>query len=125
MDQALLVGPDVSAGAKALVILDAEHIQPAVALLAVFPEYGDWRFVLSSPSLDQTHLLKAHIRVAEALDGRSVQALPTVMIFATKDPFIRELRRLFGKAKDVTGMRLGGQKIGNRFVEAAYVYRVR
>jgi hypothetical protein len=124
MDQAILVGPDVSAGEKALATLQAAHIEPVVALLAVFPEYGDWRFVLSSPSLDQTHLLKAHVKVAEVLNGHFVYTLPTVMILPIKDPFIRDLRRLFGKAKDVTGMRLGGQRIGNRFIDAAYVYRI-
>jgi hypothetical protein len=46
------------------------------------------------------------------------------MVLPTKDPFIRELRKMFGKAKDVTGMRLGGQTIGNRFIDNAYVYRV-
>ena len=40
------------------------------------------------------------------------------------DPFVRELRRLFGKARSVEGMRLGGQMIGDRFVEDAYVYRI-
>jgi hypothetical protein len=46
------------------------------------------------------------------------------MILPTKDPFVRELRKIFGKAKNVEGMRLGGQTIGNRFVDAAYVYRI-
>jgi hypothetical protein len=40
------------------------------------------------------------------------------------DPFIRALGRLFSKAKGVEGRRLGGQLIGDRFVEAALVYRV-
>jgi len=124
MDQATLVGPDVNAGLEALDVLDAAHIRQIVALLVVFPEYGDWRLVLSSPSLDQTHPLKAHDRVAEIFRGRFVYSLPPTMILPTKDPFIRELRRLFGKAKDVTGMRLGGQTIGGRFISNAYVYRV-
>ncbi len=46
------------------------------------------------------------------------------MILPTKDPFVREIRGIFGKAKDVEGMRLGGQTIGNRFIDSAYVYRV-
>jgi hypothetical protein len=124
MDQATLVGPDIDTGRNALEILDAAKIKPVVALLAVLPEYGDWRLVLSAPSLDQKHLLRAHEKVAEALHGQFPYRLPVVMILPTKDPFIREMRRLFGKAKDVTGMRLGGQKIGNRFIDAAYVYRV-
>jgi hypothetical protein len=124
MDQATLVGPDVKAGLDAVAALDAAAIKPVVALLAVLPEYGDWRLVLSSPSLDQTHLLKAQDKVAATLRGRFVNTLPPIMILPTKDPFIRELRRIFGKVKDVRGMRLGGQKIGNRFIDSAYVYRI-
>ena len=41
------------------------------------------------------------------------------------DPFIRVLRKIFGKTRSVEGMRLGGQMIGDRFIEDAYVYRVR
>jgi hypothetical protein len=46
------------------------------------------------------------------------------MILPMKDPSIKALRRLFGKTKSVQGMRLGGQLIGDRFVEDAYVYRI-
>jgi hypothetical protein len=90
----------------------------------VTPEYGDWRLVISAPSLDQTHQLKAYEKVAEVLQGKFVSALPPILVLPTKDPFIRELRKIFGKAKSVEGMRLGGQKIGNRFVDSAYVYRI-
>ncbi len=124
MDQATLVNPDVNAGTKALTVLDAAGIKQIVALLAVFPEYEDWRMVISSPSLDQTRQLKAYEQVTEALQGRFIYTLPTIMVLPTKDPFIRELRSLFGRAKEVTGMRLGGQRIGNRFLSDAYVYRI-
>jgi len=124
MDQATLVGPDLAAGREALDVLDKAGIRQIVALFLLSPEYGDWRFVLSSPSLDQTHALKAHEKVYELLEGRFVYSLPILMVLPTKDPFIRELRKMFGKAKDVTGMRLGGQTIGNRFIDNAYVYRV-
>jgi hypothetical protein len=46
------------------------------------------------------------------------------MILPTKDSFIRELRKIFGKTKSVTGMRLGGQTFGSRFIDNAYVYRI-
>ncbi|HEY1339500.1 MAG TPA: hypothetical protein VGF59_18430 [Bryobacteraceae bacterium] len=41
-----------------------------------------------------------------------------------KHPFVRDLRRIFGQSANVEGMRLGGQPIGDRFVEDAVVYRV-
>ena len=46
------------------------------------------------------------------------------MILAMSDPFIKALRKLFGRSKSVEGMRLGGQMIGDRFVDDAYVYRI-
>jgi hypothetical protein len=124
MDQATLVGPDVAAGREALAVLERGGIRQIVALFMLSPEYGDWRFVLSSPSLDQTHLLKAHEKVYELLKGRFIDSLPLLMVLPTKDPFIRELRKILGKAKSVTGMRLGGQTIGNRFIDNAYVYQI-
>ncbi len=124
MDQATLVNLDVNAGLKVLDALDAAQIKVAVALWMVTPDYDDWRLVLSSPSLDQTHPLKAYEKVAEALHDRFAYMRPPILILPTKDPFVRELRRIFGKSKDVTGMRLGGQMIGNRFISDAYVYRI-
>jgi|SRR5271168_2959868 len=125
MDQATLVSLDVNAGLKVLDALDTAQIKVAVALWMVSSDYDDWRLVLSSPSLDQTHPLRAYEKVAEALHDRFVYMRPPILILPTKDPFIRELRRLFGKAKDVTGMRLGGQMIGNKFISDAYAYRVK
>jgi hypothetical protein len=124
MDQATLVSPNVNAGREALATLDAAHLKPVVALLMVSSDYEDWRLTLASPALDQTHPLKAYEQVTRALRGRFVYTLPPLLILPIKDPFIRELRRMFGKTKEVDGMRLGGQTIGDRFIANSYVYRV-
>jgi len=125
MDQATLVGPDIAVGNEVVAYLEQAQIKLAFAALVVFPEYGDWRLVISSSTLDQTHLLRAHDKVAEILHGHFSYTMLTIMILPTRDPFIRELRRIFGKTKSVLGMRLGGQSIGNRFVSDAYVYRIK
>ena len=57
--------------------------------------------------------------------GIPLRKTPSLLILPMKDPFIRHLRRLFEKAKSVEGMRLGGQMIGDRFLEDALVYRIR
>ena len=124
MDQATLVNLDVNAGHKVLEALDEAQIKVAVALLMISSDYDDWRLVLCLPSLDQTQTLKAYQKVADVARGRFAQLLPPILILPAKDPFIKELRRIFGKAKDVTGMRLGGQTIGNRYISDAYVYRI-
>jgi hypothetical protein len=56
--------------------------------------------------------------------GLTVWETPTLFIMKTTDPFVRALRKVFGKAKSVTGMRLGGQTWGDRFVEDAYAYEI-
>jgi len=124
MDQATLVGPDLSTGREIVSILDAAQIKRITALFVQFPEYSDWRLVLASPSLDNENSLKAGITVHEILHGKFDHPLPPIMILPVKDSFIGELRKRFGKAKGVDGMRLGSQPIGKRFVDAAYVYRV-
>lgn len=124
MDQETLVGPDLKVGGEVVSALDAAQIKKITALLVLFPEYSDWRLVLSSPSLDQSHSLKAGMKVHEILHGKFDQNLPLLMILPTKDPFIRDLRQIFGKTKSAQGMRLGGQTIGNRFVSDAFIYRI-
>ena len=124
MDQATLVSPEIDAGSKVISALDDADFKNLSALMAIFPEYGDWKLVLSSPSLDQNDRLKAYEQVFKVLHGKFQYTLPEIMILPTKDPFIKELRKVFGKARNVTGMRLGGQKIGNRFLDNAYVYRI-
>jgi hypothetical protein len=124
VDQATLVTPDIAAGQEALAALDDAGIKHITSLLVIFPEYGDWKLLISSPSLDQAHQLKAYEKVAEVLGGRFVYRLPSILILPTKDRLIRELRRIFAKTKDLTGMRLGGQTIGDRFIENAYIYRI-
>jgi hypothetical protein len=62
----------------------------------------------------------------EALEGAGIdyEATPIIMIFRMDDQFVRFLRRTFAKARSVEGMRLGGQTIGSRSLDEAYVYRI-
>ncbi len=124
MDQATLVSFDIEAGTKVLKALDDSRLKISVALWILSSEYSDGRLVLSSPLLDQTHPLRSYEQVTQALHKHLVPLRSSILVLPTKDPFIRELRRIFGKSKDVTGMRLGGQTIGNRFISDAYVYRI-
>ena len=41
------------------------------------------------------------------------------------NPMILALQSLFATAKDTYGMCLGGRKFGDRYLEGAFVYRVR
>jgi hypothetical protein len=126
MDKTVLVGPDVEKGSRMLQILDEAGLWVNVALWAVLADYGDWRFILSSRKFDAAGPTGGYGLLHDTLDdaGFSLEETPIVGIFHTTDPFIRTLRKTFGKTKSVDGMRLGGQTFSNRFVEDAYAYRI-
>lgn len=125
MDQATLVGPDLSAGREIVSVLEDAQIKQIIALFALFPEYSDWRLVLSSPSLDQNHSLKAGQKVHEILHGKFDYSLPLLMILPTKDSFIRDLRKSLGNVRAGSAVRrplwFGGQTLGKRYVTDAFI----
>jgi hypothetical protein len=126
MGKIALVGLEVETGSRILKILDDAGLQVKVALWAVLPEYEDWRLVLASHKFDPGGLREAYGLVHKALDaaGFPLEQTPTVVILRMSDPFIKALRKGFGKTKSVEGVRPGGQTIGDRFIEDAYGYRI-
>jgi hypothetical protein len=127
MDKAALVTADFAVGAKLLDVLDNSDLAISVALWVNLPEYGDWRLVLSSRRLDTVDPLGAYGLVHDALNQAEfpIEHTPPLLILRMTDPFIKALRRIFGKARSVEGMRLGGQMIGDRFVDDGIIYRIR
>ncbi len=116
---------DVDRGWKIIEQLDSAGLDPRVALWMTTPEHDDGRLVLSSPKFDHNSSLQAYERVHRALSQDPNPFVPPILVLKMKDEFVRVLRELFAQTSAVSGMRLGGQMIGNRFVSDAYVYRVR
>ena len=81
---------------------------------------------MASRKLDKEGPRRRYELVNLATDSADIgiQRAPVILILKMTDPFIRELRRIFGKSKSVEGMRLGGQLIGNRSIRDAWVYRI-
>jgi hypothetical protein len=128
LDKAALVTNDFALGQELVRALDTSGLPLTVAMWLHSSDYEDWRFVLASRRLDAAATgSKAYGMVHDALAaaGISVEQTPTLMILEMSDPFIRELRRMFAKTSNVEGMRLGGQMIGDQFVNDAVVYRIR
>lgn len=124
MAKATLVSIDLDRGAEVLKILDDAQLQIKVAVWLFSPDHEDWFLVLASRHLDG--LKDAYREVNEVLNkaGYPFHKTPSIMILTMNDPFIRDLRKRFGKAKNVEGMRLGLLTIGNWFLEDGYVYRI-
>jgi hypothetical protein len=126
MDKAAMVSVDIDMGMEIVDTLERKSLKVNVALWAFLSEYGDWRLILSSRQFDSVGLRNAYGLLHDALDAAGIipERAPLAMIIPMSDPFIRDLRRRFGKAKNVEGMRLSGQMFGDRFIEDAYVYRI-
>lgn len=127
MDQTVLVNMEIQRGADIAAALDQAKVRVSVALFGNLAEYGDWRLIVAARAFDELRITDAYGLLHESLSaaGIGVEKTPTILILPMRDPFIRELRKMFGKTKSVEGMRLGGQLIGGRFLEDAYVYRIR
>ena len=126
MGQGLLVSVDLDRGASIVRILDEASVKVSVALWALLEEYNDWRLLLASRRFDAAGPLEAHGLVNDALRaaGFPIENKPSILILPMTDSTVRALRRIFGKSKNVEGMRIGGQTIGDRWVEDGYVYRI-
>ncbi len=127
MDKAALLNFDIETGQKVIEALEAAGRTPDVALWAVLPEYEDWRLVIASRQLDPHSMEEGYGAVNAATRKANIPFLskPTIFLKSMDEPFIQELERVFGQTSDTYGMRLGGQKFGNQYIEDAFVYRIR
>jgi hypothetical protein len=126
MYKTALVERDLALGAEIVRILDDAALRIKVALWVNLDEFSDWRMVLASREFDKAGPREGYGLLHKALDAAGIdyKATPIIMIFRMDDQFVRFLRRTFAKARSVEGMRLGGQTIGSRSLDDAYVYRI-
>jgi hypothetical protein len=127
MDAATLVNFDIENGQKLIDALDRDGKTPNVALWAKIPDYEDWRLVIASDRLDQSSPLSGYTEINEALKraGFPFRRKPTISLRSMDKPFIQALRSVFASTADTYGMRLGGQTFGDKYIEDAFVYRIR
>ena len=121
-----MVSLDIDRGSELLDALERAKLKVGVALWTYLSEYEDWRLVVAGRQFDSLDLRDAYRLLHDSLAaaGFTPKNTPPIMILPMADPFVKELRRLFGKTKTVEGMRLGGQMIGDRFIQDAYIYRI-
>lgn len=122
-----LVSFDIENGSKAIQALEEAGRAPDVALWAKLPDYEDWRLVIASDRLDQASQFTGYSQINDAMKKAGIPAHrePTIFLRPMKDPMIQSLRGRFATAKDTYGMRLGLQTFGDKYIEDAFVYRIR
>jgi len=122
-----LVSFDIENGDSVVKAMDDDGKAPNVALWAKIPDYEDWRLLLASDLLDQSSLRTGYAQILDAMDKAAIpmHRRPTILMKPMNDPMIRDLRGIFASTADSRGMRLGGQKFGDKYLEDAVVYRIK
>jgi hypothetical protein len=122
-----LVNFDFENVETAIRALDAAGKELCVALWAKLPDYESWRLIIASEKIDQESPLIGYEQIVEALRNANIpmRRRPDILLLPMKSKMIEGLRSAFGAAKDVYGMRLGGQTFGDKYIEEAFVYRIR
>jgi hypothetical protein len=122
-----LVNFDIELGKDVIAALDQGGKSPKVALWAKLPDYENWRLIIASDSLDQSSPRSGYSEINEAMDKAKIpiHKQPAIFLRPMNSPLIRALRSTFASAGDTYGMRLGGQKFGDKYLEDAFVYRIK
>lgn len=127
MVKTALVSSDLEFGRVTLAALDAAHFPVTVAFWQYNEDNGDWTLVLGTPLYEKSGAKEAHLRLIGALSKEKSIALSElpIRLEGNRNSLIKGLRKLFGKATSVEGMRLGGHSIGGVWLDDAYIYRIR
>src|SRR5260370_29586278 len=126
MDKATLVSVDLETGLEVVRAFENGNLKIGAALWLYATEYEDWRMFVSASAFDELKPRAAYHYLGELLRaaGLPPEATPPIVILPLTHPFIKGLRRRFGKTKRDEGMRIGKQTIGDRFVEDGFVYLI-
>jgi hypothetical protein len=126
MAKKALLDADAKLGDRILESLDVAKFPISVAIWILTEENG-WQLVIGTPLYDKIGPLEAYGQLITALrkDDPESRDFDDVRLMSNREPFIRELRRLFGKTASVRGMRLGGHHIGDVWLDDAVVYRIK
>ena len=127
MDTTALVSFDIETGKRVIDAMEKAGIAPEVALWAVLPQYEDWRLLVASSRLSEIPRTGGYAQINDAMREANISfwSAPLVFLRNMRDPFIVELRQQYASADDTYGIRLGGQKFGDQYIEDAFVYRIR
>jgi len=124
MGPATLVERDIENGKKALQALDAEGLDVRSALW-LFEREAGWKFVLAMPSLKEKGPLATYERVRKALTKSNVEMpLANVTLLSTGEGLPKSLRAAIKtNRKAIESIRFSHNRIGDTFIDDAWIYR--
>jgi hypothetical protein len=126
MAKKALLDEDVKLGEKILESLDAAKFPISVATWILTEEDG-WQLVIGTPLYDRGGPATAYRDLIAALrkDDPESRDFDDVRLMGNRNPFIREIRQLFGKSAPLRTRRLSGYHFGDVTLDDAIVYRIK
>lgn len=118
-------------GARGLIeALDSHGVEVAAALWFLFPEFQNWKLILSLPELIEEGPRVAYRAVQKAYASLAPHAregfpIDSVTVATTHAPIISALGTVVRTGrKEICGVRCTNNRINGEMIEDAYVYRL-
>jgi hypothetical protein len=129
VDKTTLVERDFQDGEILIKELDKAHINVHSAFWLYDSEADHWRLIIASTAADFASPKKAYTHIQNVLKsmgktGVSVGfSLENISVISPNDPFINILNKAIKTGpKDISGIRFSRNRIGNSYIEDAYIY---
>jgi hypothetical protein len=131
VDKTTLVERDFSDGELLIKELDEAHLNIHSAFWLYDSEAERWRFIIASKNEDFTSPKKAYMQinnVLERMESKGVTvgfSLENISVISPHNPLINCLNKAIKTGpEDISGIRFSRNRIGNSYIEDAYIYRI-
>lgn len=130
MDKATLVEQDFKAGEKLVRALDEAQINVHSAFWLYDSETDNWRLIIASKVADFSSPRRAYSQIKRVLrrldeNENNPISLENISVISPNHPLISILKTAINTGPDqIMGIRFTRNRIGNSFIEDAYIYRI-
>lgn len=117
----------IDAGEELLKRLDSANVQVAAALWFYFPEFDDWKLLLSLPRLIKQGPQAAYREVQKCLSKPGQQfalSLDDVSIAKLNAPLIQLLKSAIKTGPGISRIRFSKNAVGRQWIEDSLIYRL-
>ena len=127
MVEATLVKDWIEAGRIFTESLDAAGFRAVASFWLLDEETGEWRLIIATPMVDAEGPKSAYRRVQDILREHSELSqlkLSDISVVSPNYELVKLLRLALRTGKGITGIRFSKNRINDRFIEDAYIYRL-
>jgi hypothetical protein len=128
MDKTPLVNKNIEDGKKLIEALDKSDFRLDGALWFYFADSDEWRFLLASPLVDEKGPKEAYALIQSVLAQLQPSlriSLKHISVLSPKSELIQLLRRAIRTGPGISEIRFTRNTINSKFIEDAFIYRIK